>query len=118
MLSCDCSEYDGDGWYYYHPNGFDTFSRDRRKRCCSCDHLLQSGDICIKFPRRRASRSDVEERIRGDEVTLASWYMCEWCGEMFFNLTALGYCINLGDSMKETLEDYWELTGFKPQGVI
>ena len=118
MLSCECSEYDGDGWYYYHPQDFDTYSKDRRKRCCSCRQPVQNGDICLEFARYRLARSDVEERIRGDEVKLASWVMCEWCGEMFFNLTALGYCINLGDSMKETLEDYWELTGFKPQGVI
>jgi hypothetical protein len=43
---------------------------------------------------------------------MASKYMCKKCGESFLNLNDLGYCITLGDNMKETLEEYWDLTGF------
>jgi hypothetical protein len=51
----------------------------------------------------------------GDEVQLADQFMCQKCGEIYFNLTELGYCINLGDEMTELMSEYWKLTGFKPK---
>ena len=114
MLSCSCDfDGDGDSWYYYPPNDFSLFDRKRCERCCSCGKLIDIGAQCVEFDRHRPPLSDIDERINGDEVPLASWYMCEWCGEMYFNLESLGYCILLGDSMKENLEDYWDITGFK-----
>lgn len=114
MLSCSC-DIDGYGWYYNPPDDFKTFTAKRRKRCCSCFKLIGQGESCLEFDRFRDPLTDIEERICGDEVYLASWYMCEWCGEMFLNLGAVGYCHYLGDSMKETMEDYWDLTEFKPK---
>jgi len=114
MLSCLC-DYNDDGWYYISPNyHFKSFTHKRQKRCCSCNKLINIGAQCVEFDRYRPPISIVEERIYGDEVCLASWWLCEWCGEVYFNLEALGYCMFLGDSMKENLEDYWEMTGFKP----
>lgn len=113
MLSCSC-DFDSDGWYYYPPNDFKIFDHKRRKRCCSCNKLINQGTQCVEFDRYRAPVTDVEERIRGDEVNLASWFMCENCGEIYFNLSVLGYCMFLGDSMIGNLEDYWEITGFTP----
>ena len=40
--------------------------------------------------------------------------MCEDCGGIFLNLTAIGYCITIGGHMKEVLQDYWDITGFEP----
>jgi len=113
MLSCSC-DFDSDGWYYYPPDDFSTFNRKRRKRCCSCNNLIDISASCVEFGRYRSPVSYIEERIYGGEVELASWYLCEWCGEMFFNLEARGYCMFLGDRMKENIEDYWNMTGFKP----
>lgn len=113
MLSCSC-DFDNDGWYYYPPNNFSLFSHKHRKCCCSCNKLIDIGAQCVEFDRYRSAITEVEESICGDEINLASWFMCEWCGEMFFNLESLGYCLILGDSMKENLEDYWNMTGFKP----
>ena len=118
MLSCSCGEYDGEGWWYYPPNDFSVFARNRRKRCCSCNELINIDAQCVEFTRNRECNSDIEENVWGDEVGLASWFMCEWCGEMYFNLESLGYCIFLGDSMKENLEDYWDMTGFKPKREV
>ncbi len=113
MLSCSC-DIDSDSWYYILPNyHFKQFIHKRRKRCCSCKGFIEINALCVEFDRYRSPVSDVEERICGDEVGLASWFMCEWCGEMYYNLEALGYCMYLGDSMKENLENYWDLTGFK-----
>lgn len=109
MLSCSC-DFDDGGWYYYPPSNFSTFNLQRRKRCCSCGVLIDVGSQCVKFTRCRPPISDIDESINGSEVPLAPWYMCEWCGEMFFNLHSLGYCIVLGDDIKEKLEDYWKLT--------
>lgn len=113
MLSCSCLYDEYDGWYYYPPNDFNIFSRKRRKRCCSCGEFINIDAPCVEFARARPPISDIEERIWGDEVGLASRFMCEWCGEMYFNFESLGYCIILGDSMKELLKDYWDITGFK-----
>jgi len=113
MLSCSC-DIDSCEWYYHPPDDFQTFLSNRRKRCCSCKSMIKIGSLCTEFVRIRSPYNDIEERILGDEVKMASWYMCEWCSEMYFNLEALGYCHNLYDSMIETMRDYWDLTGFTP----
>ena len=111
MLSCSHEE---GSWYYYHPDKFGLFQQDKRKRCCSCHKLININDQCVEFIRCRETRSDVEEKIHGDEVPLASYFMCEKCGEIYFNLSNIGYCICLGDNMNELLSEYWKLINFKP----
>ena len=113
MLSCSCAFEECD-WYYHHPDNFTTADWKRRKRCCSCNKLIDIGSSVVRFHRIRHPYNDIEERIWGDEVELSSWYMCDWCGEMYFNLDSLGYCHYLGDSMQEAMEDYWDITGFSP----
>lgn len=113
MLSCLCS-YDDGAWYYYSPQNFSAFHQKRRKRCCSCNQLIAIGSQSVRFARYRSAKSDIEERIYGDEVPLAPFFMCEACGEIFFNLSVIGYCIFLGDNMQNLLSEYWDMTGFKP----
>ena len=105
MLSCSC-DYDDDGWWYLHPNDFTILTTKTRRRCCSCDKKTNIGQTCVELERYRHPVNDIEERICGDEVQLASWWLCEWCGEMFFTLDALGFCYVAGDSMEENLKDY------------
>lgn len=112
-LSCSCST-DGSDWCYWGPKDFETLQTGRAKRCCSCKKKIAVGDTCTRFSRFRGPRTDIEERIHGDEVYMADWFMCEWCSEMYFNLDSLGYCHWLGDSMVETMQEYWETTGFVP----
>ncbi len=114
MLSCSCDS-DGDGWWYLPPNDFTTLNTARRRRCCSCHKLIDTGAVCVELDRQHSPRTDIEERIWGDEVQLASWWLCEWCGEMLFNFDALGFCYYAGDSMEENLKEYWDLTGFIPK---
>lgn len=114
MLSCS-SVYDddsGDGWYYYPPHDFSTFRRKKRKRCCSCGQFIEIGAQSVSFDRYRSSRSDIEERIYGDEVSLADFFMCESCGEIYFNLSSIGYEIQLGDNMLNLLLEYQKMTSF------
>lgn len=113
MLQCSCCNCE-DGWYYISPNyHYRPFAQKRRKWCCSCGDLIEINALSVEFDRYRPHVSDVEERIFGDEVSLASWFMCEPCGEIYYNLSAIGYCIYLGDDMRKNLRDYWEITEFK-----
>ena len=114
MLSCSCPEWDGEyGTYcYFIPNDFSKFELKRRKRCKSCGDLINIGSDCIEFERIRSPYSEIEERINGEEIPAASFFWCEKCAEIFFNLTAIGYCLTPTDCAIETLEEYWELTGF------
>ena len=111
MLSCDCG-YDYEYWYFAD-DYFTPYVRDRRKKCCSCKEPISKGDTCLKFSNYREIRTDIEEKIYGDEVPLADCFMCEKCGEIFLNLDALEYCIDIKESMQDTLKEYWEITGFK-----
>ena len=117
MLSCTCNGGDYDWWYYGIPENFETFDGARRKRCISCNELINIGSDCVRFDCYCSPRSFVEENIYGDEVPIANRFMCEKCGEIFLNLSALGYCLEIGHNVKEDLEDYWELTGFEPREV-
>ena len=112
MLSCECN-WDWESWYYWEPNDFTVLDTNRRKRCCSCNELIDIGSVCVRLDRNRYPLTEIEERIVGDEVHLAPWWLCEWCGEMYFNFSELGYCYWAGDDLRETLEEYQEMTGFK-----
>jgi len=115
-LSCSCdfdpSDYDS---YYYFPNDFSTFKHSRRKRCVSCKKLIDIGATVIEFEKYRHPHDDIEERCKGDEIYMSSFYMCEGCGEIFLNLNATGLCMDVcNDSMQECLKEYHEMTGFTP----
>lgn len=110
-LTCECYEYDGDGWYWNGPVET-TYKPWRGRRCCSCGSMVRTGDTGVMFPRYRAPRDDIEERIHGDEVPLASWWMCEECGDLFWSLDALGFCVNIGEeTMRELTREYAETYG-------
>jgi hypothetical protein len=65
----------------------------------------------------RYPKDEIEVRIHGDdlaEIPMASWYMCEGCGELFMCFNALGYCIDIDcDNMDELLKQYQNMTGFE-----
>ena len=116
-LSCSCGEWDGDGWYWEYTLPRDEnqiytkLKTNRGRKCCSCAGWISVGDDVLEFARFRSANSDIEERIYGDTVRLASWFMCEECGEIFLNLDALGYCVQIDDHMAALLEEYREQHG-------
>jgi len=114
-LSCACEEWDGDGWFWVSPNKFTALDTKRRKRCCSCKELISIGGQCLELERFKYPQDEIEERIYGEatEIQIASYYMCEPCGEILFNLEDLGYCINIIDNMQELLEEYKALANFE-----
>ena len=118
-LSCDCRSA-GDGWWYEPDSSIDFIPlvATRRKRCYSCKQLIGINDLCLRFLRYRSPLTDIEERICGDEVELAPAYLCESCGEVYLNLSDIGYCYWMGDDLRENLREYWELTGFIPKDWV
>lgn len=109
MLTCSCPDWDeSEEWCYTAPSDFTVFSKKRRKRCCSCHELINKGADCLKFYRDRYAHSETEERIygEGEPIAITPWYMCEACGEIFLNLNALGFCVDIACDMKRELEEY------------
>jgi len=116
MLSCDCDYYPEDPGdvVWFPPADFTMLQTSKRKRCKSCKRLINIGEECLEFKKERVPYSEIEERIYGDMVQIASFYMCKECGEIFLNLDALGYCLDITQPMADHLSEYHEITGFKP----
>ena len=105
-ISCSCGGGSDYPWYYMPPNDYSKLDTPKRKRCKSCGELIDKGATCGKFVRFREPNDDIEERIHGDEVYLAPWFMCEDCTDFFFSLEELGYCIVMdGMPLKEMWRD-------------
>ena len=103
-------------WCYEIPNDFTKLNTSRRKRCCSCKKLIDRGAECLEFKREKIAHSYVEENIygEGELIPINSWWMCEQCGEIFLNLSAINYCPDITEPMERALHEYWDITGFKP----
>jgi hypothetical protein len=110
-LSCDCDWYPepGDTWVDA-PYDFAELDTSRRKRCKSCNHLIDIGSLALKFDRYKVPDTDAEVRIYGEEgeIPIAPYYLCESCGDIYMSLSELGFCLNMTESMKEQLEQYHE----------
>lgn len=110
-LSCECA-FDGDyDWYYEPPHDYTNLETKQRRRCCSCKTLINLGSTVAKFYRDRPPKDDIELNIYGEggEVPLATWYMCEECADLYFSISELGFCINLGnESMRYLAKQYHE----------
>jgi hypothetical protein len=117
MLSCTCWEDEDAQWFFFDPNDFSKLDTAKRKRCCSCKKLIDIGSDVLKFTRERPTKDEVEDDIygEGELVPIAPYYMCETCGEIYLNLSALGYCLDITESMQDYLIEYQEMTGFKNQ---
>ena len=111
MLSCSCNtEYDPEFHSYAILHDKITIlNTSRRKRCQSCNVLIDIGSECREFQRGRVARSEIEERIYGEEepsVPLANYYECEICSDLRENLESLGYCVNLGDHIPNLVAEH------------
>ncbi len=107
-LSCDCS-YDIDfDWYYGDASDYHELDTTTRKRCKSCNDLIDIKALCISFERWRPPRGDIEIRIYGEdgEVPLATHYMCEECADLYFSLLELGYCVPINEPMKDLVAEH------------
>ena len=104
-LSCSCEC--GVDWSYFGPEDFSKLATKRSRKCCSCRAIIRPGASVGLFQRVREPSNDIEERIHGDEVYMSDWYMCEECVGLYFSLTDLGFCINLGEEkMRDLAKEY------------
>ena len=111
-LTCDCDIDwcpDAGDWYWCGIVGdYKPLNTKRRKRCCSCEKLIDLGSLVIEHGRVRTPKDDVEINIYGDDgsIPLASSWMCEKCSDHFFSLEALGYCVDPKENMEGLLTEY------------
>lgn len=97
-LSCDCN-IDCYDYYFEPPKDFSIFQQHRRKRCCSCNELIEIGADCGKF-----AIYELDEY--GDQIYKPYKFMCEECTGLFFALEDLGFCLTLGGDMHHLVEEY------------
>jgi len=109
-LSCDCG-YNDFEWFYCGPDDYTLLDTSRRQRCYSCKELIGLGYPVLVFQRYREPKDEIEDRIYGEggEIALANYYMCEECGDLYWSLVELGFCISFnGESMQELVRQYNE----------
>ncbi len=109
-LSCSC-DYEPDSpeeIVYLMPYDFSVLETSRRKRCTSCNELIDIGADCAVIPRFRGALDDIEARIYGDDhtVPLAPHYMCEECAGLAFALAELGFCASLYENQRRLVAEY------------
>lgn len=109
-LTCTCpEEAEGDGTWYYLPEDYSILATKKSRRCFSCHTKIKPGELCVAFPRARAPTHWIDRSCHGDEVPMVPWHLCEGCADIYFNLVELGYCIKLGDSMQDLLDEYKQI---------
>ena len=111
-LSCYCEVDDDPEYWIWHPDDYSEMPKlKRRRRCSSCQTVIEPGSVVAKFRRSRDARSDVEISIYGegdpDSINLADWYLCEECADLYFSLHELGYeCVSADENMRELVREY------------
>jgi hypothetical protein len=110
-LTCGCSWDGGEPGQtcYYHAEDFEKLSTKKRKRCCSCNDLIDIGSLCLIFPQYKIPYHDIEVNIYGEdgEIPRAPVYHCEKCGEIWLNLQSVGFkCLAPFENMPEMLKEY------------
>lgn len=110
-LTCDHDADYGDySWFYFTPDDFTQLATKRGRRCSSCGSLIKVGETVLSHQCFRHPQSDIEERIHGDEVPMATKHLCESCGDLAMNLRDLGYCVSPDDDVRELVKEYAEMT--------
>ena len=107
MLSCDNDFYEDDEWFYYPPDDFSIYDRKLSAKCCSCNNIINYGDVGVTFSR------GFNDEENDSEINIDDYFMCENCGEIYLNLRAIGFSHYLNTDIRKDLKDYHELTGFK-----
>ncbi|MBU2793945.1 hypothetical protein HAQ01_11190 [Acidithiobacillus thiooxidans] len=123
-ISC-AIEWDGKAWWWSTDMRLLSYdmrphppSRFRAKQCCSCGDLVLRSAKYIQVERWRDCANEIEERICGDEVPLASWFVCESCAPIFVKLHDMNVDVDLGncnfhDLLGEFEALYGPSVGFK-----
>ena len=82
-------------WWFEHNEILNPLSTKRSRICISCETKVAVGDDVLQLERHKRPENDIEERIYGDEVPIATWYLCEDCGCALLSIFKLGAGIAL-----------------------
>lgn len=107
-LSCSC-ENDGADWWYEPADDLSALDTKRGRKCCSCGTKIKPGDDVLHLRRWRSPSERcnyIEESIYGDEVPLASWFLCETCDGLYFAVQDLGMCCDVGKNIAHQIKEY------------
>ena len=104
-VSCECA-YGGDyEWFFSSPTDFTRQPIGRRHRCYSCRTVIPLYDDCGEFACERPATEWEEIHLGwdGEQVEIASIWMCASCTGLFWALEELGYCVELekGERMRD-----------------
>jgi hypothetical protein len=77
----------------------------RAPRCACCGVLIRPLALCLKFRRFKIPETELEEIVYGEEIPRAYHYLCEYCGDQWFNLTELGFCFDYRETL-DALAEY------------
>lgn len=105
-LYCDYDGGDGYDWYWTADNDERPLKTKRSRKCCSCGEKIEVGALSRKVSRFRPPNGDIEERIHGDEVTMAAMYFCETCSGLAYSLDELGFCYSIEESLATQIKEY------------
>jgi hypothetical protein len=110
MLACDCDYGDDVAWWHDGPREPKPLATKRMRRCCSCKDRISVGDECVEFVRwHNPGEDSIEYRIYGEDVPLASWWMCERCAGLYESLDGLGFCNLLGQDLRSVCREYAQM---------
>lgn len=110
-LHCDTGDYEDYEWWWRLSPDESVLSTKRSRKCCSCGLKIHVGDTARQVSRFRPPTEFEETKGiagEGDEVYMASWYLCETCGDLADSISELGFSFSLGDgdSLKQQIADY------------
>ncbi len=97
-IACRCEREYGDNHIpgctvWDAPDGFTTLQTASPKRCRNCSCTVRFEAVAVMFIRYKIAASPVELRIHGEggRIPRASHFLCEECGDLYFNLADRGY---------------------------
>ena len=99
-LSCECNSDIDYEFNYLPPTDYDTAAE--ALQCRSCEQSIPTGATIATF--ELVTYDDNGEEQYGEDE-----HMCEVCADLYFSLEELGFCITLGDDMRELVEEYAEM---------
>lgn len=110
-LSCYCKyEPEPGDVLWDQPSDYKALDTKAPRKCCSCGAKLETGATVVEFPRHKVPDCDYEWARFGEEYEdgpkRASRWMCERCGDLYYSLDELGYCINPEEDQRELVKEY------------
>lgn len=108
-LSCDYDyEPEAGDWMWFWPETVSPLIRRRSIKCCSCGARIKPGDLAAEWRRMKIPSHEIEIAIYGEdgEIALASWFMCQTCGNTALFLRGFKYYFQPTDSMAALVKEH------------